>query len=71
MRLIAALEGTSTVPAVLGERIQRSRLVRWWYGHGAVYSFITAAALLVVDIVWVGTYTLLHGWAGVNALFGG
>lgn len=71
MRLIAALEGTSTVPAVLGERIQRSWLVRWWYGHGAVYSFITAAALLVVDIVWVGTYTLLHGWAGVNALFGG
>ena len=56
---------------MLGERIQRSRLVRWWYGHGAVYSFITAAALLVVDIVWVGTYTLLHGWAGVNALFGG
>ena len=45
--------------------------MRWSYGHGAVYSFITAAALLVVDILWVGTYTLLHGWAGVNALFGG
>ena len=45
--------------------------MRWSYGHGAVYCFITAVALLVAEIVWVGTYTLLHGWAGVNAPLGG